>query len=189
MSQNDQPAWFETVDSREVYAGFSTVRIDTVRTPDGQQIEREIVERVGAVAIVPIDTEGRILLLKQYRQPVGGYVLEIPAGLLDVPDEEPEAAARRELAEELQHDAGELEHLITFVNSAGWATERTHVYLARRCTPGQAPDGFVAESEEADMEVVPMAAADAFQAAHSGDLVDAKTVIGLLLAEARVATT
>lgn len=186
MSEDGRPAWFETVGSREVYSGYSTVRIDTVQTPDGQRVEREIVERVGAVAIVPIDPDGRILLLKQYRQAVGGYVLEIPAGLLDLSDEQPEVAARRELAEELQHDAGELEHLITFVSSAGWSTERTHVYLARRCTPGRAPEGFVAESEEADMEIVPMAAADAFEAARSGALVDAKSIIGLLLTEVRL---
>lgn len=183
MSDGDQPAWFETIASRQVYSGFSTVRIDTVQTPDGQTIEREIVERVGAVAVVAVDVDGRILLLRQYRQAVGGYLLEIPAGLLDVPDEDPVTAARRELAEELQHDAGELEHLITIVTSAGWSTERTHVYLARDCRPGRLPDGFVAESEEADMEVVPMAAADVFEAVHDGAIVDAKTVVGLLLAE------
>jgi 8-oxo-dGDP phosphatase len=186
VSGDDRPAWFETVSSREVYRGFSTVRVDTVRMPDGGEVEREIVERVDAVAVVAVDTEGRILLLKQYRQPVRGYLLELPAGLLDVEGEDPEQAAHRELAEELRHDAGELQHLITVVNSAGWATERTHVYLAEGCRPGQAPDGFVAESEEADMEVVPMMAADVFEAVRSGSIVDAKTVIGLLLAEGRL---
>lgn len=188
MSEQDGPAWFETTDSREVYAGFSTIRIDTVRTPDGGQMEREIVGRPDAVAVVALDEAGRILLLKQYRQPVGAYLLEIPAGLLDVEGEEPEAAARRELAEEIQHEAEAFEHLITFVNSAGWATERTHVYLAEGCRPVPMPDGFVPESEEADMEVVLMAAADVFEAVHDGAIVDAKTVIGLLLAEPRVSS-
>lgn len=188
MSDNDRAAWFELIGSREVYAGFSTVRVDTVRTPDGEQMEREIVERPGAVAVVALDTQGRILLLKQYRQPVGGYLVEIPAGLLDVEGEDPEAAARRELAEEIQHEADAFEHLITFVNSAGWATERTHVYLAQGCRPVPMPDGFVPESEEADMEVVVMAAADVFAAVHDGSIVDAKTVVGLLLTEARLAS-
>ena len=186
MSDEDRPAWFETLDSREVYAGFSTIRIDTVRTPDGQQMEREIVERPDAVAVVAVDTDGRVLLLKQYRQPVGGYVVEVPAGLLDVEGEPPEAAARRELAEEIQHEAERFVHLITFVNSAGWATERTHVYLAEGCRPTPMPEGFVPKSEEADMEVVPMVAADVFEAVHDGSIVDAKTVIGLLLAEPRM---
>jgi 8-oxo-dGDP phosphatase len=180
------PAWFETLDSREVYSGFSTVRIDTVQTPDGEQIEREIVERVDAVAVVPVDTEDRILLLRQYRQAVGGYLLELPAGLLDKPGEEPEVAARRELSEELRYDAGELEHLTTFVSSAGWSNEWTHVYLARGCTPGTPPDGFVAEAEEADMEVVALPAEEAIAGAHSGAIVDAKSVIGLLLSEPKL---
>lgn len=186
MSGGDGPAWFETVESREVYAGFSTIRIDTVRTPDGELMEREIVERPDAAAVVAVDTHGRILLLKQYRQPVGGYVLEIPAGLLDVEGEPPEATARRELAEEVQHEAERFEHLITFVNSAGWATERTHVYLAEGCRPTPMPEGFEPGSEEADMEVVAMAAEDVFEAVHAGSIVDSKTVIGLLLAEPRM---
>jgi 8-oxo-dGDP phosphatase len=188
MSDESRPAWFETIDSREVYAGFSTIRVDTVLTPDGEQMEREIVERTDAVAVVALDEQGRIVLLKQYRQPVGGYLLEIPAGLLDVEGEEPEAAARRELAEEIQHEGDEFEHLITFVNSAGWATERTHVYLAEGCRPVAMPDEFVPKSEEADMEVVVMDATDVFAAVHDGVIVDAKTVIGLLLAEPKVAS-
>jgi 8-oxo-dGDP phosphatase len=186
VTGGDRAAWFETLASREVYSGFSTIRIDTVRTPDGAEMDREIVERVDAVAVVAVDDRGRILLLKQYRQPVGAYLLEIPAGLLDVDGEEPEAAARRELAEEIQHEAQVFRHLITFVNSAGWATERTHVYLAEGARPTPMPEGFVPKAEEADMEVVPMAAADVFEAVREGSIVDAKTVIGLLLAEAHL---
>lgn len=183
MSGGNVPGWFETLDSREVYSGFSRIRVDTVRTPEGTEVEREVVERVDAVAIVAVAADGHVLLLKQYRHPIGGYVLEIPAGLLDVDDEEPEAAARRELAEELHHEAREMVHLTTFLNSAGWCTERTHVFLARGCTPSRAPEGFVADSEEADMETVAMPAEAAIESVREGSITDAKSVVGLLLAE------
>lgn len=182
MSATPDAAWFETVATRRIHEGFSNVRVDTVRMPDGSEVDREIVEHTDAVAVVPVTDDGRILLLKQYRQPVGRYVLEIPAGTLDVPGEELEAAARREVSEELAHDLGELVFLVTFLNSVGWSTERTHLWLGTGCRPGSPPDGFFAEAEEADMEIVPMAVDDAIEAARSGDIVDSKTLIGLLLA-------
>jgi 8-oxo-dGDP phosphatase len=178
-----QPAWFATTDSRTVYDGRVRVRIDEVRTPDGRDVEREVVEALDAVAVVAVDTRDRVLLVRQYRQVVGGYVLEIPAGVLDVDGEDPAEAARRELAEEVQHDAPQLEHLVTYLSSGGWTTERIHVYLARGCTPGEVPDGFRLEAEEADMEVVPLQLADAVAAARAGEIVDAKSLVGLLLVD------
>lgn len=183
MSPAADPGWFETVDSRHVYRGFSDVRVDTLRTRDGTEVEREVVERPEAVGIVALDTSDRVLLLRQYRHAVGDYLIEIPAGLMDVEGESPETAARRELAEELAHDAPQLSALTSFVNSAGWCTERTHLFLACGCTPGASPEGFVADAEEADMEVVAMSVADALDAVRNGVITDAKTVIGLLLAE------
>jgi 8-oxo-dGDP phosphatase len=150
--------------------------------PDGADAEREVVDHDDAVAILPVNDRGEVILLKQYRQPVRGYVLEIPAGTVDDEDPSPEATARRELAEEVQHEAGELLHLVTFHNSSGWTTERTHVYLARRLTPAARPDEFEPAHEEADMEVLRMDAADAVDLARKGDITDAKTLIALLLA-------
>ncbi len=183
---SDEPAWFDTRASRTVHEGFSTVRIETVATPSGGTMEREIVDHVDAVAIVPVTAAGDVLLLKQYRQPVRAYLLEVPAGKLDVPDEEPERTAQRELREEVHHTADTLTHLITFHNSAGWNTERTHVYLATGLTSVGPPDGFVAEAEEADMEVVALPFAVAAERVRRGELTDAKTVIGILLAEPHV---
>lgn len=182
MSEDGRAAWFETVEVQELYAGRSTVRMETIRTPDGEEVEREIVDHDDAVAIVPVTDDGQVLLLKQYRQPVQGYLIEIPAGTLDVDGEDPIAAARRELIEELHHDADDLVHLTTFSNSAGWTTERTHIYLGRGLRSVAPPEEFVAKAEEADMEVVPMAFADAVAAARAGEFVDAKTALGLLLA-------
>jgi 8-oxo-dGDP phosphatase len=174
--------WFETTEVRTVYEGRSTVRLETVRMPGGEDAEREVVVHDDAVAILPVLDSGEVILLKQYRQAVRGYVLEVPAGTLDEEDASPEDAGRRELAEEVQHDAGELVHLVTFLNSSGWTTERTHVYLARGLTPVARPDGFEPEHEEADMEVLRMAVADAVELARSGEITDAKTLIALLLA-------
>lgn len=178
----DRPAWFETVARETRYEGFSDVVLETVRTPDGATVEREVVEHQDAVAVVPVLDDGRVLLLRQYRQPVRGHVLEIPAGTMDVEGESPEEVARRELAEETRHAARQLRALITFHNSSGWSTERTHVYLGTGVHPAPVPDGFEAAAEEAAMELVPFDLADALEAVHAGQLTDAKTVVGLLLA-------
>lgn len=182
MPDTDAPGWFETLDSRVVHDGWSTVRVDTIRMPDGDEADREVVDHVDAVAVVPLFEDGSVALLRQYRHPVGAYLLEIPAGILDV-DGEPEAdAARRELAEEVGLAAGRLDHLTTFHNSAGWSTERTHVYLGRDLSATERPDGFELEHEEADMEVVRIPLEDAVDGVARGEITDAKTVVGLLLA-------
>jgi 8-oxo-dGDP phosphatase len=175
-------SWYETTEVRTVYDGRSTVRIETVRMPDGDQAEREIVHHDDAVAILPVTHGGEVVLVRQYRQAVRAYVLEVPAGKLDVDGEDPEAAGRRELAEEVQLEAGELTHLVTFLNSAGWTTERTSCYLATGVRPTARPDGFEPEHEEADMEVVRLSAADAVRLAREGEITDVKTLVCLLLA-------
>lgn len=179
-------AWFQTIDSREVYAGYSQVRIDTVQTPDGDTVEREIVEHDDAVAVVPLTDEGEVLLLRQYRHALGRYILEVPAGKLDIVGEEADAAAHRELAEEMHVSVRELEPITVFVNSAGWATEHTHVYLGRGTNPVAAPDGFEPKAEEAHLEVVSLPMAAAVEAVIDGTIIDAKTVIGILLADRHV---
>jgi 8-oxo-dGDP phosphatase len=179
-------AWFETISSHEAYRGFSTVRVDRVRMPDGAEVDREVVERPAAVGVVPITPEGRVLLLHQYRQPVGRPLIELPAGLLDVAGEEPVEAAQRELIEELGMRAGTLEPLTVFWNSAGWTDERTHLYLGRELQPAEPPSDFTAQAEEAHLEVVSFSLDDAITAVRDGEITDAKTVIGLELAHARL---
>ncbi len=179
-----EPAWFQTQESRTAYEGFSTVRVDTVVTPDGSAVEREIVEHDDAVAIVPLTDAEEVLLLKQYRQPVQAYLLELPAGTMDVDGERPEQTAQRELQEEVHHRAERFEWLTTFHNSAGWSTERTHVFLGTGLSLAPPPDAFEAKAEEADMEVVTIPIDAALNLVRRGEITDAKTVIGLLLAEA-----
>lgn len=181
----DAAAWFETLDSRTAYEGFATVRVDTVRMPDGDVTDREVVEHTPAVAVVPLFDDGTVVLLRQYRHPVGRYLLEIPAGKLDVDGEDPADAARRELAEETGLQAAELVHLTTFENSAGWTTEWTAVHLGTGLSDAAPPDDFEAEHEEADMEIVRMALDDAVDGVARGEITDAKTIVGLLLAARR----
>lgn len=173
---------FAVEDTRVEYEGFSTVRTDTVAMPDGSRSEREVVEHTSAVAVVPLFDDGTVVLLRQYRHPVGDHLLEIPAGILDVDGEDEADAARRELAEETGLQAGSLQHLTTFHNSAGWTDESTHVYLGRDLSDGDRPEGFVPEAEEADMEVVRLPLDEAVAAVVRGEITDAKTVVGLLLA-------
>ncbi|MDQ3932871.1 MAG: NUDIX hydrolase [Actinomycetota bacterium] len=182
MSNESTSGWFETVGSEVLYEGNTArARVDRVRMPDGEIAEREVVEQYDAVGIVPILDDGTVVLLRQYRQPFQAYMLEIPAGKLDVEGEAIEEAAQRELREETGLRAGRLERLGAFRNSAGWTDEVTHLYLAKQLVPDQA-ENFQPKAEEADMEIVRLPFDDAVKEARAGTIVDAKTLIGLLLA-------
>lgn len=161
---------------------LSRVRVDAVRFPDGSVADREVVEHPGAVAMVAVDDDAWVVLVRQYRHAVGGMVLEVPAGKLDVDGEGLEAAARRELIEEVGLDATDWRVLTTFHNSAGWTDERTRVYLATGLRPCEAPDGYLAMHEEAELQIVRLPLAEAVAMVARGELTDAKTVIGILLA-------
>jgi len=172
--------WYDVVDTEVVHDGWSTLRIDTVRMPDGSSARREVADHLHAVAVVPVTDDDQVVLLKQYRHPLGRYLLEIPAGVLDVEGEPLETAARRELAEETEHEARTLTPLVSFHNSAGWTTERTHLFLGEGLTRIADPV-HVPEAEEADMEVVLLPLADAVEAARDGGFTDVKTALGLVL--------
>ena len=161
---------------------LSTVRVDQVAMPDGSVADREIVQHDNAVAVVAIEPGGDVVLIRHYRHAIGERMLEIPAGKLDVEGESPADAARRELAEEVGLEADHLVELISFANSAGWSDEATTVYLATEARRCAAPEGFTAEHEEADIEIVRMTLDEALHRLDAGEFTDAKTVIGLLLA-------
>ena len=175
------PPEFEVTGSEVRYtSGWNTVRVDTGRMPDGRTTEREIVEHLSAVGAVAIDAEDRVLLLRQYRHAFGRRYLEVPAGKLDVDGEDLAAAMQRELAEEVEVAAGSLEPLLSYTNSAGWCTETTHVFLATDLRAVPRPSGFEATHEEADMEVLRIDVDEAVAMVRRGEIVDSKTVIGLL---------
>lgn len=181
-THGDAAAAFDVTDSRVSHDGMLLrVRVDTVAMPDGARAEREVVERPDAVAVVPVDADGLVVLVRQYRHAVGGYQLEIPAGLRDVDGEDERATAARELTEETGLAAGTLRPLARIHNSAGWTAETTGIYVATDLSPAE-PDGdFEAEHEEADMDVVRLPLSRAVDMVVGGHIRDAKTVVGLLM--------
>jgi 8-oxo-dGTP pyrophosphatase MutT (NUDIX family) len=158
-------------------------RISFVRAefeaPDGTRFTRDVVRHPGAVAIVPLTEHGTVLLVRQYRGPVDRELLEIPAGTRDVEGEPPEATARRELAEEVGVRAGEVHYLGTILNTPGFCDEVTRLYLARHL---EAVEPARHGEEERYIEVVEVALADVDAMVASGELVDAQTLLGLMLA-------
>ncbi len=160
--------------SRRIYDGrLVNLRVDDVVLPSGRRAVREIVEHRGAVAALPV-IDGDVLLVRQYRTAVGRTLLEIPAGTVE-PGEGVEACLQRELSEEVGMRAGRVDHLATFYPSPGFLTEAVHVYVATDLTPHRL------EAEEEDLSVVRMPLTRAQTMVAEGEIVDAKSIIGLLL--------
>jgi ADP-ribose pyrophosphatase len=188
--QTTEPHDYRVLASETVFEGhvFSLHR-DTVAMPDGGDSVREVVRHPGAVAVVALDDEERVVLLRQYRHPVGRYLWELPAGLRDADGEPPLETAKRELAEEARLAAGRWSLLATPYSSPGFSDELVLVYLAEDLTTVDLPEGFVVEHEEADMTVERVPLADAVQRVFDGDIRNAAAVVGLLAADRYRATT
>ena len=154
----------------------------TFRDPDGHEFHRQLVRHRGAVAVVPLTDDDQVILVRQYRGSIEAELLEIPAGLLDVPGESLEAAAARELREEIGMAADSLERLGSVVPAPGMTDERITIFAARGLrevgTDLQGP-------EERHMSVVRMPVAEALALTHSGVITDAKTIVGLHLLTGR----
>lgn len=165
------------IKSEVVFNGsLLTVRRDTVELPNGKPATRELVEHPGAVAVVPVRSDGKVLLVRQYRYPVGRLTLEIPAGKLDQ-GEQPEDCAKRELEEETGYQAGKLRRLAAVLTTPGFTNELIHLYVAEELVLKERhPD----EDEFIDVEVF---SPDEIRIMiENGTLSDAKTLLGLLLA-------
>lgn len=179
----DQPERWPVADSQElVPAGFVGLRRDTVTGPDGVAFDRDVVLHDDAVGVVVLDADDRVLLLGQYRHPVGHRLLELPAGLLDVPGEDPLEAAARELAEEAELRAADWRLLVDAFSSPGFATESWRIYLARDLSSVSLAEDFEREHEEADLTEHWVPLDEAVQAVLDGRLTDAMAVIGVLAA-------
>lgn len=160
-----------------------TVRRDTVTMPDGQHVERDVVEHPGAVAVLAVDDEDMVLLIRQYRHPVGRLLWEIPAGLRDVPGEPLVETAQRELLEEAGYLAADWHVLADIFSSPGFSNERLRVFLARKLT--RVPDAerdYVPDHEEAHLKIE-WAPLDVVVARFlAGELHNGVTAVGVLAA-------
>ena len=173
---------YRTVASRDIFDGrVVRLRVDTLTMPGGGTADREICGHDDAVAVVALDAENHITLVRQYRHAVGERLWELPAGLCDVDGEEPTETARRELVEETGLEADRWRPVIEMVPSPGFCTERVHVYLATDLREVGRPE---ARHEEADMEVARMPFAEAVEAVLDGRIINGIAVAGILAARA-----
>ena len=169
---------FDTLGSKTVYTGaIIALRVDTVAMPGGQRADREVVEHHGAVAVVALDEHDNLVLIHQYRHPLGHRLWEIPAGLLDAPGESPVEAAARELGEETGLGADRWSVLVDVALSPGFTDEAVRVFLAEGLHEVERDDP---EHEEADLEISRVPLADAVDMALRGDIVNATAVSGIL---------
>jgi ADP-ribose pyrophosphatase len=170
-----------SIERKMIYDGrVIKVSVDHVELPNGMRVPLEIVRHPGGAAAVAVDSANRVCLLRQYRHAAGGYIHELPAGKLE-PDEPPELTARRELIEEASVSAAHWTPLGAYFSSPGVFTEVIHLYLA---TGLEAAPAAPEDDEVFEVEWWPMA--DAVERAYSGELTDAKTIIGILRAAARL---
>jgi ADP-ribose pyrophosphatase len=177
---SDRP---EFIDSKKIFEGrVFNVTVDTVREGE-QTYVREVVHHPGSAVILPVFEDGTIALVKQYRHPAVKYLLELPAGTLN-DQERPEVGAARELEEELGLVAGRLEKLSEFFISPGFLSEKMWLYLATELRQTEQK----LEDDEA-IEIVRLSIDRALQMITDGEIEDAKTIIGLLLAAPRIGET
>lgn len=180
----DEPQSWPVSRTDEIHANpYLSVFVDTIVDPDGGEHGRTVVRPHGAVGILAIDDEDRILLVEQYRHPVRSRMLEIPAGTLDVEGEGPLDAAVRELAEEADLQAAEWEPLLSLVATPGYSTEAWQTYRASDLGPVPEAERTTRLAEEADMKQWWIPFEEAVTAVLAGRVTDAMTVSAILAAQ------
>jgi len=168
---------FELIESKSIYNGRAFhIRQDKVRLPDGRTTKLDIVEHIGSVVIVPVDDQGSMYFVRQYRHAARLDMLELPAGTLE-PGEEPLVCAQREVREETGMASGNIREIGGFYLAPGYSTEFMHVYLATELNH----DPLEADADEF-LSVEKISVAEAIRLAESGGLPDAKSLAALLLA-------
>ena len=162
--------------SQTIFEGHIVkLTVDQVRLPDGNPAQREVVYHPGGVAVLALDGEDRVYLVRQYRYPIRQLLLELPAGKLDHGQEDPIEGARRELAEETGLEAGEWTYLGHILASPGFCTEDLHMYLARELTRKEQH-----LDEDEFLDVVTMPFGELVGQVMDGTITDAKTVAATL---------
>lgn len=169
---------FETVSSETIYVGkIFALRADEVSMPGDRTARREVVEHYGAVGIAALDEDDQLVLVYQYRHPVGRRLWELPAGLLDISGEDPQRSAARELAEETGLAAESWSVLTDIVAAPGFSDEGVRIYLATGLREIDRPE---AHDEEADMRIERRPLAEAVQMVLAGEIVNSLAVAGIL---------
>jgi 8-oxo-dGTP pyrophosphatase MutT (NUDIX family) len=181
MIEDPPPASWPVASSTEQFSNWLiTVRNDKVQLPDQDYAERTVVSHIGAVGILALDDEDRVLMIRQYRHPAGRELWEIPAGLRDVTGEALAATARRELVEETGHAAREWHALLDSYSSPGISSERIRIFLARGLEAVESD--YRREGEEKFLRTAWVPLAEAVQAALAGKLHNGATIQGVLAA-------
>lgn len=185
----DTSETWETLATRRPFEGAKTaVASDQVRMPDGSVARRDYQVHPGSVCVLALDEEERVLVIRQYRHPVRHKLWELPAGLLDVPGENPLHAAQRELYEEAHVKAEDWRVLTDFFASPGGSDEAVRVFLARGVSEAEGERYEETSSEEADMEVAWVPVADLVRGIFAGELSNAALVAGVLGVSAALAS-
>jgi ADP-ribose pyrophosphatase len=156
--------------------------LETHRMPDGREACFEMIHHPGGAAALPVDNEGRLLLIRQFRPATRGTILEIPAGRLEVGEDAAECISR-ELQEEIGYKARQVELLHKIYSSVGFCREMIYIYLAKELSPTA-----TAHEEHEFIELVPLLPAEAFAMVDAGEIIDAKTLIALQAYRQRLAT-
>ncbi|SEO10940.1 ADP-ribose pyrophosphatase [Actinacidiphila rubida] len=186
MIQDTPQEWQVTATSTPFTGNKTGVRTDEVVMPDGGTAVRDYQVHPGSVAVLALDDEGRVLVLKQYRHPVRHKLWEIPAGLLDIPGENPLHAAQRELYEEAHVKAEDWRVLIDLYTSPGGSDEAVRVFLARGVSAAEG-ERFEVSEEEADMEHSRVPLAELVRGALAGELHNTCLVAGALALQSALA--
>ena len=180
---SDDPLEEHVVEREVVRRGhYLEFRVDTIERADGTRATRDVVGHPGAIAVLALDDDDRLLLVRQWRIPAEQAMLEIPAGTLDVHDgvsEDPDLAARRELEEETGSRAASWRKLASFWTAPGFATELMHLYLARGLTSVHGDDRLAPDEDER-LELSRVSVDEALAMVERGEISDAKTILGVL---------
>lgn len=165
-------------------SAFVGLSVDSIETPGGETLKRTVLHHQGAVGVLVLDEEDRVLVLDQYRHPVGKRLIELPAGILDINGEAPLDAARRELREEADLEASEWKPLLHMYATPGCSTEHWEVFLAEGLSPTPLAERVEREGEEADMRQLWVPLEELVTAALDGRIGDSMTVGSVLAVSA-----
>jgi ADP-ribose pyrophosphatase len=184
LSDSEQ-SWPVTSSEEKFASGFLRLTLDTIVDPDGGEHPRAVVHPRGAVAVLAVDDDGRVLVIDQYRHPVGRRLLELPAGTLDVDGEAPVDAAARELAEEADLQATSWEVQLRMFATPGYSSEAWTIYRATGLSPVPDEERTEREAEEADIQQWWLPLDDAVEAVLAGRIADVKTAASILAEQVR----